>query len=109
MPELNDDRPAPGVHGVGDELPSLGPDRPCSSPGVSRVALRLGRDLGGFGDDQAGRGALGVIFDDSKTRPGTRPGPARFRVSGAMTMRLASFSAPSSRGLEQRARRDGVW
>ena len=73
MPKLNDDGPAFGVHGVGDGFPA--PDLIVRIAARRiRVALRLGRDLGGFGDDQAGRGALGVIFNGKRTRDQARTG-----------------------------------
>lgn len=53
MPELNDHGPAPGVY-VGDQLPASELIVRVA-PGRVRVALRLGRNLRGFGDDQAGR------------------------------------------------------
>ena len=73
MPKLNDHGPAFGVHGVGDGFPA--PDLIVRIAARRiRIALRLGRDLGGFGDDQAGRGALGVIFDSKRTRDQARAG-----------------------------------
>ena len=80
MPELNDDGSALGVHGVGDLFPA-----PDLLVGITArrigIALRLRRDLRGFGDDQAGRGALGVIFGGERTRDqacaGAVPGQRR--------------------------------
>jgi len=49
------------MHGAGDQLPAfdlgVGPD--ARSIGIADAH---GGDRGGFGDDQAGGGALGVIF-----------------------------------------------
>ena len=60
MPELQEDPPALGVHGVGDLAPAvdlrLGVDA-----GRVLIALALLRDLGGLGDEQAGRRALAVV------------------------------------------------
>ncbi|MNY04289.1 hypothetical protein D3C86_1369560 [compost metagenome] len=61
VPQLQDDPPAGGVHGLGDVLPALyllgGPDA-----GGVRVADAHRRDRGGFADDQAGAGALHVVL-----------------------------------------------
>lgn len=61
VPELGEDAPAGGVHRVGDLAPAgdlLGAvDARC--PGV---ALALPADLGAFGNNQAGAGALAVVL-----------------------------------------------
>nr|GEZ30768.1 hypothetical protein [Tanacetum cinerariifolium] len=60
MPELTNDFAAGRVYGIGDGAPAsdlrFAPD-----PGGCRIAAPLGRDVGGFGDDQPGGGALGVV------------------------------------------------
>ena len=71
MPELNDDFSALGVHGVGDRFPSSDLVVRIAARRVG-VALRLRRDLRGLGDDQASRGALGVIFSSKRTRDQAR-------------------------------------
>ena len=62
MPELQEDLAAFGVDGVVDLLPGfhllVGED--AGRPGV---AAPFRRDVGRLGDDQAGAGALAVIFD----------------------------------------------
>ncbi|MNI45268.1 hypothetical protein D3C73_996870 [compost metagenome] len=60
VPELHEDVPATCVHGVGDLAPSVDLILRVE-PGRVLVALGLGRDLGSLGDDQAGRGPLGVV------------------------------------------------
>ena len=71
MPELHDDFSAFGVHGVGDFFPA-----PDLIVGIATrrvgVALRLRRDLRGLCDNQAGRGALGVIGNGERTRDQAR-------------------------------------
>ena len=73
MPKLCDDRAAFGVHGVGDGFPAPDLFVRIAARRI-RVALRLGRDLGRFGDDQAGRGALRVVFNGKGTRDEARTG-----------------------------------
>ncbi len=60
MADLQPDPPGLGVHGVGDPAPPrdlLG----RVNAGRVDVALAVRPDLGRFGDDQAGAGALGIV------------------------------------------------
>ncbi|MCY1506190.1 hypothetical protein D9M68_404290 [compost metagenome] len=61
MPELGEDAPAGGMHGVGDLAPAgdLFGAMDARRPGI---ALALAADLGAFGNDQPGAGALGVVL-----------------------------------------------
>jgi hypothetical protein len=61
VPELDDDLAAGRVHRVGDLAPA-GDLRVGIEARRPQIALALPRDLRGFGDDQAGPGALAVIF-----------------------------------------------
>ena len=61
VPELQEDAAALGVHGGGDLLPAGDLFVGVDTRGV-RVAMAAGRDRGRLSDDQAGAGALGVIF-----------------------------------------------
>ena len=61
VPELQEDAPALGVHGGSDLLPAGDLFVGVDARGI-RVAMAAGRDRGGLGDDQAGAGALGVLF-----------------------------------------------
>src|SRR3546814_10069897 len=67
MPELQEDSAAGPVHGIGDLLPAGDLFGAVDARG-GLVALAFGADLGGFGDDQAGAGALAVIFGDQVGR-----------------------------------------
>ncbi|MNZ89279.1 hypothetical protein D3C78_1081910 [compost metagenome] len=61
VPELGEDASAGSMHGVGNLAPAcdlLGAVD-ARSPGI---ALALAADLGAFGNDQAGAGALGVVL-----------------------------------------------
>ncbi len=60
------------------------------------IALALLRNLGGLGNNQPCRRALGVVFGGEVA--GHEAAPARLRVSGAMTMRFASVIAPRLAG-----------
>ncbi|MCY1184960.1 hypothetical protein D9M73_256960 [compost metagenome] len=61
VPQLQDDPPAGGVHGLGDVVPALhllvGPDA-----GGIRIADAQRGHRGGFADDQPGGRALGVVL-----------------------------------------------
>ena len=105
MPKLNDNGSAFEVHGVGDRLPASDLIVRIATRCV-RVALRLGRDLRGFGDDQAGRGALGVVVKSKWTRD--QAGSRAISRERAMTIRFASFRAPACVG-SNRARAVRVW
>ncbi len=61
VPQLQEDAAALGVDGVGDLLPA-GHVRFVVDARGPGVTLALWRDLGGLGDDQAGAGALGIVF-----------------------------------------------
>ena len=61
VPELQENAAALGVHGGGDLLPAGDLLVGIDAWGV-RVAMAAGRDCGRLGDDQAGAGALGVVF-----------------------------------------------
>jgi hypothetical protein len=60
MPELYEDSPAVGMHGIGDLAPAGNLLRGIQARGVL-VTLGLGGHLRGLGDDQAGGGALSVV------------------------------------------------
>ncbi|MNS79694.1 hypothetical protein D3C72_1133550 [compost metagenome] len=60
VPQLHDDLAALGVHGVGHALPAFELFGAVEAGHVG-VALALVADGGGFGDEQAGAGALGVV------------------------------------------------
>ncbi len=60
VPELQEDASALGVHGGGRQLPAFDL-RGRPDAGRADVALALRADVGRFGDDEAGRGALGVV------------------------------------------------
>src|SRR5262245_17773809 len=60
MPELREDVPAGFVHGVSGKLPSLGV-AVRENTGREDIALGLFADVGRFRNDEACRGALGVI------------------------------------------------
>ena len=61
MHKLDDNRPAFGMDGVGDQPPAA--DMLVIEKGRDAgIAQSVGRGRGGLGDDQAGRGALGVIL-----------------------------------------------
>ena len=105
MPKLNDDGPAFGVHGVGDGFPAADLIVRVTARRI-RIALRLRRDLGRLSDDQAGRGALGVIFNGKRTRNQARAGAVsrQRRHHDA----VGEFQRSCLRGLEQRPRRAGL-
>ena len=67
MPQLADNLAAGGVHGVGHQLPArhlfVSPDA-----GRQCIAAALLRDIGRLADDQAGAGALGVVFGVQRVR-----------------------------------------
>jgi hypothetical protein len=67
VPELGDNSATGVVHGVGDPAPS---PHLLRAPKTWRVgpAEAVGTDRGGFGDNQAGRGALGIIFSLQRCR-----------------------------------------
>ena len=62
VPELHDDTPAPVVHRIGHHAPGSGAAI-IENPGLLDEGAGIGRDHGGFGDQQAGAGALGVVTD----------------------------------------------
>jgi len=61
------------VHGVCHCLPALDL-RAAVDAGCVEVALTLGTDLGGFGDDQSRVGALRVILGHQRRRRAARAG-----------------------------------
>jgi hypothetical protein len=71
MPHLHDNLAAVGMHRVGHALPAVERFLAVEAGNVG-IALALVGDGGGFGDDQAGGGALGVIFDVEIVRHGAR-------------------------------------
>jgi hypothetical protein len=75
VPELQEDAAALGVHGGGDLLPTRDLLVRVDARGV-RVTMAAGRDCGGLGDDQAGAGALGVVFGHQVRRDVGTFGPA---------------------------------
>ncbi|MEJ1969713.1 MAG: hypothetical protein WDN03_13925 [Rhizomicrobium sp.] len=97
MPELQEDMAAFLVDGVHDGLPAFGL---FVGPDARRVGIadahRL--DRGGLGHDQAGAGALGVIFDGERRRHA-----AAFQRAGARQRRH-----PDAIGQGERAHLDGV-
>ncbi|MCY1204191.1 hypothetical protein D9M72_157140 [compost metagenome] len=84
MPELDEDPAAGAMHCVGGALPS------CDllgrvDPWRVQVAAALSRDLGAFGDDQAGAGTLGVIRGHIRRRDGVDcPGACHRRHDDAI-------------------------
>ena len=60
MPELGDDAPALGMHGIGDFLPGLQLLLAVQT-GYVGIALSLVADGRAFADQQTGRGALDVV------------------------------------------------
>jgi hypothetical protein len=67
VPELQENDPAPGMYSIGDDLPARHLGIGVTTRGVG-ITLRLRRNLCGLGDDQAGRGALGIIFRRQRPR-----------------------------------------
>ena len=95
VPELHDDRSSFRMHRVGDVAPTR--DLLVAvEAGRVEIALAFGADLGGLGDDQAGRGELRIVGRHDRRRP--LSWPARSRVSGAMTMRLRRIRSPALAG-----------
>ena len=62
MPQLHNDAPTLGMHGVGDPPPA-GDLRGIVDAGRVDIALALGADLRRLGDDQSGTCALPVVLD----------------------------------------------
>ena len=58
------------------------------------------RDRGGFGQDQAGRGALRVVFGHQGVGHAAAANGAA-RVSGAMTTRLGKFEVADADRIEK--------
>lgn len=61
MHQLHDDGSTRRMHGIGDPAPArdlLG----IEESGDARIAKSIGRGRGALGDDQAGTGALGIVF-----------------------------------------------
>ena len=75
VPELEEDQPALGVHGVGRELPAfdhlVGVDARRLAPAVGLLG-----DGDALRDDQARRTALGVVFGHQAVRQAIGPGSA---------------------------------
>ena len=89
MPELREDHTAFAVHGVGDRGPTA--DLGVGEQSGNVVpADGVATDPRALGDDQSGRGALGVVLrvQFRRRQVGIR---CAATVSGAMTTRLASW------------------
>ena len=66
MPKLNDHRSALGMDSIGDPFPAPHLVVRVAARRIG-VALRLRRDLSGFGNDRPSRGPLSIIFSCERT------------------------------------------
>jgi hypothetical protein len=94
---LNDYGAALGVHSVSNPFPASDLIV-CKASWRTGVTLRLNRNLRGFGDDQAGRGALGIIFESERSWHQAWPGSISGK--GSHDDAIGEFEGARTHGFE---------